>query len=95
MPLILFARAEQQLGDLPSARRHAEQAVAGARSAMAGFEHSRLLGSALVAQGIVQRASGELAAARASWTDALVELRATAGDGAPPTEEARRLLAGA
>jgi serine/threonine-protein kinase len=94
-PLILLARAEQQLGDLPSARRHVEQAVAGARKAMTGFEHSRLLGSALVAQGLVQRASGELEAARASWTAALVELQATAGEGAPATVEARRLLAGA
>jgi serine/threonine-protein kinase len=89
----LLARAEQPLGDLTSARRHAEQAVAGARKAMAGFAHSRLLGSALVAQGLVQRASGELEAARASWREALVELQATAGDGAPPTEEVRRLLA--
>jgi serine/threonine-protein kinase len=93
-PLILLARAEQQLGDLPSARRHAQQAVAAARTAMTGFEHSRLLGSALVAQGLVQRASGELEAARASWRAALVELQATSGDGAPPAEEVRRLLAG-
>jgi eukaryotic-like serine/threonine-protein kinase len=93
-PLILLARTEQQLGDLPSARRHAHQAVAAARSAMKGFEHSRLLGSALVAQGLVQWASGEREAAGASWQAALVELQATAGDGAPPTAEVRRLLAG-
>ncbi len=93
-PLILLARAEQQLGDLASARRHAEQALAGARKAMTGFEHSRWLGSALVAQGLVQQASGEAEAATASWRSALVELQATAGDTAPPTEEVRRLLAG-
>jgi tetratricopeptide (TPR) repeat protein len=91
---VLLARAEQQLGDLASARRHVDQALAGARKAMAGFEHSRSLGSALVAQGLVQRASGDAEAAKASWRAALVELQATAGDAAPPTEEVRRLLAG-
>jgi hypothetical protein len=92
--LLLLARAEQLLGDLPSAQLHAEQAVARARKAMTGFEHSRWLGSALVAQGLVQRARRDVEAARASWRAALVELRATDGDTAPPTEEARRLLAG-
>ena len=77
-PLILLARAEQQLGDLASARRHAEQALAGARKAMTGFEHSRWLGSALVAQGLVQQASGEAEAATASWR---CGARRVAGDG--------------
>ena len=93
--LVLLARAEQRLGDLQSAQLHAEQAVAGARKAMTGFEHSRLLGSALVAQGLVQRARGDVEAARTSWRVALVELQVTDGDTAPPTEEARRLLSGA
>jgi hypothetical protein len=60
---------------------------------MAGFAHSRWLGSALLARGTVERASGNIEAARASWREALVELRATSGDTAPSTEEARRLLA--
>ena len=93
--LILLARAEQQLGDLEPAQRHAERAVAGARKAMTGFAHSRWLGGALVAQGLVQRARGEVETARASWRAALVELQATDGDTAPPTEEVRRLLSGA
>jgi eukaryotic-like serine/threonine-protein kinase len=92
--LLLLARAEQRLGDLPSAQRHAEQALAGARKAATGFEHSRWVGSALVVQGLVQRGRGDLPAATSSWRAALVELQATDGDTAPPTEEARRLLAG-
>ena len=93
--LVLLTRAEQQLGELADAQRHAEQAVAGARKAMTGFTHSRWLGGALLAQGLVQQASGNLEAARASWREALVELQATAGPTAPLTEEVRRLLAGA
>jgi serine/threonine protein kinase len=91
---VLLARAAQRLGDLASAQRHADEAIAAARKAMTGFEHSRSLGSALVARGLIQQASGDLEGARASWRAALVELRATAGDTAPPTEEVRRLLAG-
>jgi tetratricopeptide (TPR) repeat protein len=93
--LILLTRAEQRLGDLASALRHAEQAIAGARKALTGFEHSRWLGSALAARGMVQQASGDVEAARASWRAALVELQATLGDKAPATEEVSRLLAGA
>jgi tetratricopeptide (TPR) repeat protein len=91
--LALLARTEQQLGDLPAAAQHAQRAVALAREALAGFEHSEWLGSALVAQGLVDQAQGDQAAAQASWRAALVELRDSLGDAAPATEEARRLLA--
>ena len=90
--LILLTRANLLLGDVPSAARHAEQAMAGARQAMSGFEHSRWLGSALAAQGLVQRARRDREAARASWRLALVELQATEGETAPSTEEVRKLL---
>ena len=91
--LALTARAEQLLGDLPSAQQHAQQAVATARRAMEGFQHSRWLGSALVAQGRVQQAQGDAEGARVSWRAALAELQATDGDAAPLTVEARKLLA--
>jgi serine/threonine-protein kinase len=90
----LLARTEQQLGDLDAAERHAAQAVAQARAALAGFAHSEWLGSALVAQGLVQRARGDATGAQATWRVALDELRATVGDAAPSVHEARRLLAG-
>jgi serine/threonine protein kinase len=93
--LILLARAELQLGELDAAQAAATQAVAAARVALGGFEHSEWLGSALVAQGMVHRARGESAAAQASWRSAVTELQATVGDAAPATAEARRLLAGA
>jgi hypothetical protein len=89
----LLARTELQLGEPDAARAHAERAVARARDATAGFEHSEWLGSALLAEGMVQRARGEIAAARATWRAALVQLQASVGDSAPPTTEVRRLLA--
>jgi tetratricopeptide (TPR) repeat protein len=92
--LTLLARTEQQLGELDAAQAHANLAVATARKTMAGFAHSAWLGSALVAQGLVQRARGEAVAAQASWREALVELQEGMGDAAPPTAEVRRLLAG-
>jgi eukaryotic-like serine/threonine-protein kinase len=93
--LVLLARAEALLGDLPSAQAHAEQAVDAARKGMAGFPHSRWLGSALAVQGLVQRARGDLEAAQATWRAALGELIATDGETAPLTDEVRRLLGGA
>ena len=91
--LTLLARTEQQLGELDAADADAARAVKLARDAMAGFAHSERLGSALVAQGMVQRARGEPAAAQVSWAAALAELLATVGDMAPATIEARHLLA--
>jgi serine/threonine protein kinase/tetratricopeptide (TPR) repeat protein len=92
--LTLLARTELQLGDLDAAQAHATQAVAQTRDALGGFAHSEWLGSALVAEGMVQQAHGQAAAAQASWQAALVELQATMGDSAPATAEARQLLAG-
>ena len=90
--LTLLARTEQQLGALDAAGLHAARAVAQARTATPGFAHSEWLGSALVADGLVQRARGDLAAAQAAWRSALAELVATVGDTAPATVEARALL---
>ena len=61
---------------------------------MAAFADSEWLGSALVAQGMVQKARGETAAAQVSWHAALIELQAAVGDTAPATAEVRQLLAG-
>jgi eukaryotic-like serine/threonine-protein kinase len=89
------ARIELDLGHADAAATHAAEAVSQARTLAKGFEHSRWLGSALVAQGMVQQSRGESAAAQATWRAALTELTATVGDSAPATAEARRLLAGA
>jgi eukaryotic-like serine/threonine-protein kinase len=93
--LCLLSRTEQQLGDIDGAEANAARAVAQAREAMAGFEHSQWLGNALVALGMVQKGRGESAAAQASWRAALVELQATLGESAPATDEVRRLMDGA
>ncbi|MEO8936064.1 MAG: hypothetical protein ABI277_09260 [Burkholderiaceae bacterium] len=69
-------------------------ALAQARDALAEFDHSEWLGSALVAQRMVQKARGQSTAAEASWQAALAELQAAAGDTATATIEARTLLAG-
>ena len=90
--LSMLARVEQQMGDLAGAGLHADQAVARARAAMAGFPHSEWLGGALAARGLVHRARGETEAARDAWREALVEFRATVGDTAPATEEVRQLI---
>jgi serine/threonine protein kinase len=92
--LTLLARTETQLGELEPARAHAAQALERARGAMAGFSHSAWLGGALVAQGMVQQAGGETAAAQISWRAALAELQTTVGETAPATLEAQHLLSG-
>ncbi|MEO8310918.1 MAG: serine/threonine-protein kinase [Caldimonas sp.] len=88
----LLARAGLQVGALDAAAAHAAGAVAQARAAMGGFEHSEWLGSALVAQGLVERARGDPAAAQAAWRAAVAELEPTVGTAAPATAEARQLL---
>jgi serine/threonine protein kinase/tetratricopeptide (TPR) repeat protein len=93
--LTLLARAELQLEDFDAAQAHAAQAVEQARATLGGFPHSEWLGTALIAQGLVQRARGDAGGARSSWSAALVELQAAVGDAAPATVEARRLLSGA
>jgi serine/threonine protein kinase/tetratricopeptide (TPR) repeat protein len=91
--LTLLARTQLQLGEIDAAEANARRAVAQAREAMAGFAHSEWLGSALVAQGLVQQARGDALAAQASWQAARVELQATVGESAPATADVRRLLA--
>jgi len=91
--LALLARVELQLGDTPSAARHADQAVAQARAALGGFAHSAWLGEALLVQGVVQNAEGDKIAAAATWREALMQLQDTIGDTAPATQEARSLIA--
>ena len=91
--LALLARTEQRLGELDAAQSHAQRAVRQARHTKIGFAHSEWLGSALVAQGIVQHARGERTEAQASWREALIELRDTVGEWAPATAELRSLMA--
>ena len=88
-----LARVELALGHPDAAAARATEAVAQASTVAKGFAHSRWLGQALVAQGLVEKARGEAARARASWSAALTELRASVGDAAPATVEVERLLA--
>jgi eukaryotic-like serine/threonine-protein kinase len=90
--LVLLARAELQLRNPGAAQLHATRAVADARTLMQGFDHSAWLGEALVAQGLVQQAQGELSLAQASWRAALTQLQSTLGSTAPATAAARELL---
>jgi eukaryotic-like serine/threonine-protein kinase len=92
--LCMLARAEHQLGDVDSAAANAARAVAQAREAMVGFEHSQWLGGALVVLGLVQQSRHEPAAAQATWRAALAEFQATLSESAPATDEVRRLMAG-
>ena len=90
----LLARTELALDRPDAAAARASEAVAQARTLVQGFAYSEWLGSALLAQGLVQQARGEAAAAQTSWRAALAELQATVGEAAPATAEARRLLDG-
>ena len=90
--LTLLARTELQLDDKTAAAEHASRAVAQARAALGGFAQSAWLGEALLAEAEVQNALGDKAA-RATLAEAVVQLRATTGDGAPATQEAKTLLA--
>ena len=90
--LTLLALADLQLGDGAAAREHAAQAVAQARTALAGFPSSAWLGQALLAQGTVQKAQGDEASARATLREALAQLQGSLGSGAPATQEAAALL---
>jgi len=76
--LARLAHASLQLGELDLARTQVEQAIAGARSELNGFSHSRALGQALYVQGMLQAARGEPDAAR-TWQLAAEQLDATVG----------------
>jgi eukaryotic-like serine/threonine-protein kinase len=90
--LALLARLDVQAGELDAARQHAQQSLEAARVASSGFVHSEWVGSALLAQAIVQRARSE-AGADESLQQALQHLLPSVGENASPTLEARRLLA--
>ena len=89
----LLSRVELKLGDLGAAQDLAALAVKQARDTKSGFEHSAWLGRALVAFGLAQQASGQIAQARNSWQEAVIELNATMGESTPASQEVRRLLA--
>jgi serine/threonine-protein kinase len=88
----LLARTELLRGDKAAAAEYASGAVAQARAALGGFAQSAWLGDALLAQAEVQHALGD-PAARATLAEALAQLRATTGEEAPATREAKTLLA--
>jgi serine/threonine-protein kinase len=92
--LTLLARVETQLGRRDIAERHAERAVAAARSVSVGFAYSEWLGSALLAQGIVLESKGDAASAKTVLEQAREQLQNALGDDAPATREVRARLAG-
>jgi serine/threonine-protein kinase len=93
LALALLARVEVERGALDNARGHIDQAVAKARGALAGFEHSQWLGQALLSQALLERARGEHPKALASLQSALAEFDGAAGPTGPATIEARKLIA--
>lgn len=92
-PLLQGARLDAASGNLDGADAAAARALALARELRQGFAHNLWIGQALVVQGRVAQARGDVAAARLRWQAAQVELAASLGDDAPPTDEVRRLLA--
>ncbi|MEO5883806.1 MAG: serine/threonine-protein kinase [Caldimonas sp.] len=88
----LLAREEARRGNADEAARHAALAVAQAREAAEGLAASEWLGTALVAQGLAERAQGRGERARESLGVAVEQLRRSAGDEAPVTREALALL---
>ena len=91
--LALLARIEAERGDPVAAQIDVARALQLARSETAGFARNEWVGSALLAQGVVAKARGDGAAARAALVDAVEQLRPSAGDRAPATQEAVALLA--
>ncbi len=87
-----LARVEHESGDEAAASGHAAAAVAAAREAGKGFASTQWLGTALLAQGIVERAAGDPAQAKAALTEAVSQLEGSIGVEAPQTREARSLL---
>jgi hypothetical protein len=61
---------------------------------LAGFSNSAWLGNALLAQGTVQQARGDKAAAEATLRVAMAQLQGALDVGAPATQEASTLLTG-
>jgi tetratricopeptide (TPR) repeat protein len=90
--LAQLARLEGDAGDASAAAGHAATAVASAREASNGFASTQWLGTALLAQGIVQRGAGDPAQAKASLREALAQLEGSIGAEAPQTREARALV---
>lgn len=91
--LARLARVKLANGQRDAAQRDAEAAVALAREAMGGFQHSEALGVALLAMGEVQQARGDAAAAKASYDQALANLVDALGPGAAPTRDVARRIA--
>ncbi len=91
--LALLVRVELQLSEQRAAMDHAVEAVAAARQDSEGFAYTEWLGVALLAQGIVQKESDAKADAQATLREALTQLQGAMGEDAPPTREARALLA--
>ncbi|MGL4573267.1 MAG: hypothetical protein ACRCV9_00595, partial [Burkholderiaceae bacterium] len=90
--LALLAQAQLQLKEFARAKESAEAALEAARAASKGLAHTEWMGSALMAQGSVQRVQGD-PNARATLQQALEHFEIAAGPEAPPIKELRAALA--
>ena len=92
--LTLLARSEQAVGDPGAAAEHATAAVTQARGVSKGLAATEWLGDALLTQAIVQQAPTTRPGRRRRSKKPLRSCRASIGNEAPATREARALLAG-
>ena len=89
----LLARLEQRAGNSDVASQLAARAVRDARAYTRGLATSEWLGSALLAQAMVQDRTRDAVRTRQLANEAAVQLRASVGAAAPATKEAELLLA--
>lgn len=86
--LALLCQLNLQQGRLPQAQANAQRLDEVARGLSAGFPQSAWLGISLLTQARVKKAEGDAGAAEALRAQAVEQLRATLGEGAPETREA-------
>jgi len=91
--LAMQTEIDLSLGNAAAATAHANEAVTKARAEFAGFSSSAWLGRALLVQGEVLRAQGNVQAARTTLSQALDMLHNSMGDKAPWTQQAQAELA--
>jgi tetratricopeptide (TPR) repeat protein len=94
-PLLIAARAANDLGDGAAAAPYAARALAMARAGLGGFAHSRELGLAELEAARAALSTGDRAGAHAGFRRAVENLRETVGPDGPDTRRAERQAAAA
>ncbi len=89
----MMAQLLAAAGDVAAAQQHAERSIDAARQVSAGFEHSKPMGRALIAQALVERARGDEPAAEQTFERALAQLRGSLGAKAALVREGESLRA--